>query len=86
MNKRKWVINMECEERILIDIKKLNESFNEISKIESITEEEETIIQRAKSYKEDCEYYLQKEDEMSSFGCITYAHGLLDAIKLNHHI
>ena len=76
---------MEYKERILIDIEKLEESFKEISSINTTNEEKE-IIERAKSYKEDCKYYLKKRDEMSSFGCITYAHGLLDAIKLNHHI
>jgi uncharacterized protein len=76
---------MECKKRILIDIEKLDESFKEIKSIK-FTAEEEEIIERAKSYKEDCKYYLKKGDEISSFGCITYAHGLIDAIKLNHSI
>lgn len=79
------MFKLECKERILIDIDKLEESFKEISSI-STTDEEEEIIERAKSYKEDCKYYLEKGDEITSFGCITYAHGLIDAIKLNHHI
>lgn len=76
---------MECKKRIIIDIDKLNESLKEINNI-SFTEEEKEIIERAKSYKEDCKYYLEKGDEITSFGCITYAHGLIDAIKLNHDL
>lgn len=73
---------MECEKRIIIDMRKFDENLNEINHI-SFTQEEKEIIERAKSYKEDCKYYLNKGDELSSFGCITYAHGLIDAIKLN---
>ena len=76
---------MDCEERIIVDIKKLDESLKKIDHID-FTEEEMEIIERAKSYKEDCKYYLEKNDEITSFGCITYAHGLIDAIMINHNI
>lgn len=76
---------MDTKERIVVDIEKLDESLKKIDSIE-FTPEEEEIVNRAKSYKEDCKYYLEKGDEISSFGCITYAHGLLDAIMLNHNI
>lgn len=76
---------MDTKERIVVDIEKLDESLKKIDSIE-FTPEEEEIVNRAKSYKEDCKYYLEKRDEISSFGCITYAHGLLDAIMLNHNI
>lgn len=76
---------MDCKDRIIIDIEKLSESLKNIDSI-NFTPEEKEIIERANSYKEDCEYYLEKGDEITSFGCITYAHGLIDAIKLNHNI
>jgi hypothetical protein len=76
---------MECKERIIIDIKKLDESLKKIGSI-ALTAREEEIVERAKNYKEDSSYYLEKGDEITSFGCITYAHGLLDAIILNHDI
>ena len=76
---------MECKERIVVDIEKLEKSLKKIDYIE-FTAKEEEIIERAKNYKEDCKYYLEKGDEISSFGCITYAHGLIDAIILNHDI
>jgi len=76
---------MDCKERIIVDIEKLDES---LKKIESIkfTAKEEEIVERAKNYKEDCKYYLKNRDEITSFGCITYAHGLLDAIKVYYNI
>nr|WP_302578842.1 DUF357 domain-containing protein [Methanobrevibacter arboriphilus] len=76
---------MDCNERILIDIEKLDESFEKVESIK-LSQEEKEIIKRAENYKEDCKYYLEKGDELTSFGCITYAHGLVDAILLNHHI
>jgi hypothetical protein len=76
---------MDCNERVLIDIEKLDESFEKIESIK-LSQAEKEIIERAENYKEDCKYYLEKGDEITSFGCITYAHGLVDAILLNHHI
>ncbi|MCC7562550.1 MAG: DUF357 domain-containing protein [Methanobrevibacter arboriphilus] len=76
---------MDCNERILIDIEKLDESFEKVESIK-LSQEEKEIIRRAENYKEDCKYYLEKGDELTSFGCITYAHGLVDAILLNHNI
>ncbi len=31
-------------------------------------------------YYEDSKYYLEKKDFFTAFGCINYAHGLLDAV------
>ena len=38
------------------------------------------IIELASQYYSDAQYYLEKEDHLTAFGCINYAHGLLDAI------
>jgi len=76
---------MDCKKRIVVDIEKLDESLKKIESIEFTAKEKETI-ERAKSYKEDSSYYLEKGDEITSFGCITYAHGLIDAIIINHNI
>jgi len=38
------------------------------------------IIDLATRYCSDAQYYLKKEDFLTSFGCINYAHGLLDAL------
>ncbi len=37
-------------------------------------------IELAKQYYNDSKYYLKKEDFFTAFGCINYAHGLLDSI------
>ncbi|MBK6586647.1 MAG: DUF357 domain-containing protein [Coprothermobacter sp.] len=46
--------------------------------------EEKDIIQRAENYKEDSIYYLEKGDYITSFGCINYAHGLIDSLRILH--
>ena len=43
-------------------------------------QENNKIIELAKQYYEDSKYYLKKKDYFTAFGCINYAHGLLDAI------
>ena len=43
-------------------------------------QENDKIIELAKQYYEDSKYYLNKKDYLTAFGCINYAHGLLDAI------
>ncbi len=42
--------------------------------------ENNKIIKLANQYYEDSKYYLEKNDYFTAFGCINYAHGLLDAI------
>ncbi len=69
--------------RIKKDIELFTKNIKEIESIELDGNEKE-IIERAKSYFKDTEYYLKKRDLITSFGCITYAHGLLDAIRFIH--
>lgn len=69
--------------RIKKDIELFTKNIKEIDSIE-LNENEIETIERAKSYFEDTDYYLRKHDLITSFGCITYAHGLLDAIRLIH--
>ena len=74
---------MECKKRILIDIDNLESSLKEINDL-NFSDKEKKIIDLAKNYRDDCKYYLEKGDELSSFGCVTYSHGLIDALKINH--
>jgi hypothetical protein len=37
-------------------------------------------VELAKQYFNDAKYYFEKEDLFTAFGCINYAHGLLDSI------
>ena len=45
-----------------------------------LTEPQKKTIGLAKQYYNDSKYYLEKKDYFTAFGCINYAHGLLDAI------
>lgn len=71
--------------RIKKDIELFTKNIKEIESIE-LDDSENEIIERARSYFEDTKYYLEKQDYITSFGCITYAHGLLDAIRLLHNL
>ncbi len=76
---------MDCKTRILIDIDKIENNLKEIKDL-NFSEKEKEIIERAKNYRDDCKYYLEKGDELTSFGCITYSHGLIDALRINHDL
>jgi len=45
-----------------------------------LTEPQKKTFELAKQYYSDSKYYLEKKDYFTAFGCINYAHGLLDAI------
>lgn len=40
------------------------------------------LVEQAKKYLSDAEYYLEKRDLLTSIACSSYAEGLLDAIRL----
>ena len=67
-------------ERIKKDIALFEESVTELDSLSRASNEEE-VIELAKEYYEDTKYYLEKGDYFTAFGCINYAHGLLDGIK-----
>jgi hypothetical protein len=54
--------------------------FEENVKKTKTTKNNQKIIELAAQYFEDSKYYLEKKDFFTAFGCINYAHGLLDAI------
>lgn len=76
---------METKEKIIKDIAKLENNLKEVESIE-VNEDEEKVIKRAIDYKNDSQYYLEKEEYRTAFGCIEYSHGLLDAIKMIHKL
>lgn len=71
--------------RINKDIELFTKNIKEIESIK-LDDKENEVCKRALSYFEDTKYYLEKGDLITSFGCITYAHGLLDAIRLVNNI
>jgi len=72
---------MDEIERINKDIELFTKNIKEVDSIE-VSAEEENIIQMAQNYSQDTHYYLKIKDYYTAFGCITYAHGLLDAVRL----
>jgi len=78
---------MSCElkERILKDLEKFNDSLFRLksSGIEhALNDDEKRVLSLANRYFDDSKYFLSKGDYPTSFGCITYAHGLLDSILI----
>lgn len=61
------------KKRIEKDLRMFEENLGKVEK--------NNIIEMALRYYKDAEYYLEKEDYFTAFGCINYAHGLLDAIR-----
>jgi hypothetical protein len=70
---------MDDRTRIEKDIIMFQENITKLDKIK-LNENQDSIAQLAKQYYEDSIYYFEKEDYFTAFGCINYAHGLLDAI------
>jgi len=65
---------MKIEDRIKKDIKLFEKNCKEVK--------DGKLLEMAKRYYEDAKYYLKKKDFFTSFGCINYAHGLIDAVRL----
>lgn len=65
------------KERIESDIVQFRENVKEVE----ITEENAEVVELAKKYCEDTAYFLGKKDFVTAFGCINYAHGLIDAYR-----
>jgi hypothetical protein len=64
-------------ERILSDIVQFYQNIKEVKK----TKRNEYALELAQQYCEDTRYFLEKKDYVTAFGCINYAHGLLDAFR-----
>jgi hypothetical protein len=45
-----------------------------------LTAPQNKTIELASQYFDDAKYYFNKKDFFTAFGCINYAHGLLDAV------
>ncbi len=70
---------MKEEERIEKDIVMFEENIDKTKDL-NLSKSQKKTIELASQYFEDSKYYLKKKDFFTSFGCINYAHGLLDAI------
>ena len=70
---------MDEKKRTEKDIIMFEENIKRINK-NTITETQKKILELATQYYQDTKYYAQKKDYFTAFGCINYAHGLLDAL------
>ena len=70
---------MDEKTRIKKDIVMFKENLPKINRKKQL-ETQEKMVELAKQYYKDSEYYLEKKDYFTAFGCINYAHGLLDSI------
>jgi hypothetical protein len=70
---------MDEKTRVQKDIVMFEENITKLHE-KALTNVQKKIIELASQYYEDTKYYAQKKDYFTAFGCINYAHGLLDAI------
>jgi hypothetical protein len=70
---------MDEKTRIQKDIVMFEDNLKKLDK-KDFNEKEKKINELANQYYNDSQYYLEKKDHFTAFGCINYAHGLLDAI------
>jgi len=63
--------------RIESDIRQFHENVVEVPE----NDETRDVIELARQYCEDTKYFLGKKDYVTAFGCINYAHGLIDAYR-----
>ena len=70
---------MDDKTRIEKDIVMFEENIKKI-KQKNMNDAQKKTIELAGQYYEDSKYYLGKNDYFTAFGCINYAHGLLDAV------
>ncbi len=70
---------MDEKTRIQKDIIMFEENIKKIEK-NNLKQSKKKTIELAIQYYKDSKYYNDKKDYFTSFGCINYAHGLIDAI------
>jgi uncharacterized protein len=70
---------MDEKTRVQKDIVMFEENLGLINE-KSLTASKKKIIELASQYYEDTKYYAGKKDFFTAFGCVNYAHGLLDAV------
>jgi hypothetical protein len=72
---------MDIENRIKKDINMFNENIKNADKIDFNSNiRMKHVVELSKMYASDANSYLEKNDLYTSFSCISYAHGLLDAV------
>lgn len=70
---------MDEKTRIQKDITMFEKNITLLTTV-SLNEPQKNIVELAQQYYADTKYYLKKKEYFTAFGCINYAHGLLDGI------
>lgn len=70
---------MDEKTRIEKDIVMFEENLPQLDK-KDLTQAQFKTVELATQYYQDSIYYSDKKDYFTAFGCINYAHGLLDSI------
>jgi hypothetical protein len=70
---------MDEKTRIEKDINMFEENIDSLQKNHPLILKDPRA-QMATDYYHDAQYYLEKRDYFTAFGCINYGHGLLDAL------
>ena len=70
---------MDEKTRVQKDIVMFEENNKQLHE-RTLTDSQKKIVELATQYYQDTKYYADKKDYFTAFGCINYAHGLLDAI------
>ena len=71
---------MDEPERITKDLTLFEQSLVELDSV-ALTVEEKAVVAHAKRYYADTQYYLKMGDYFTAFGCVNYAHGLVDCLR-----
>ncbi len=74
------VDNSNIEKRIEKDIGMFYSNLGSL-KLENADRKIGKLVDTARMYASDAKSYLAKKDFYTSFSCISYAHGILDAVK-----
>jgi uncharacterized protein len=70
---------MDEKTRIHKDIVMFEENLRQLKeKNEDLLKDPRVVL--GSQYYQDAQYYFEKNDYFTAFGCINYGHGLLDAI------
>lgn len=64
---------MKIEKRIKKDIDLFEKNYEHLEDCE--------VRKMAQRYYNDAKYYYEKKEYVNAFGCIAYAHGLIDAMR-----
>lgn len=64
--------------RIEKDIRMFDEN---VAAVSPDGELQERVVELSRMYAKDAKSYLDKGDLFTAFSCISYAHGLIDAIR-----